>query len=129
MMQLQRVASTTTVMMAMTTASTPGDEQCDNGLMGSATTFTSDTVRRFSVPNQNFNPIHGQQRPQHPHQQPKECEGRALEHQLQQPTSPVTLVRHPPQDPYHSVLPQGSTINTVINHQGTILIILFISLI
>ena len=60
MMQLQRVASTTTAMMAMTTASTPGDAENDPGLLGSATTFTSD-LRRFSVPSHNVNAINNNQ--------------------------------------------------------------------
>ena len=111
MMQLQRVASTTTVMMAMTTASTPGDSESDNGLLGSATTFTSD-VRRFSVPNHDIN----QMRNEH-HQQLNNCGG-SLEHSLQHPNSSLAIVRQQQQDSYHSELSQGKAMNSIMGHQA-----------
>ena len=112
MMQLQRVASTTTVMMAMTTASTPGDTDSDNGLLGSAATFTSD-VRRFSVPHHDITQLGGS------HQQFSSCGG-SLEHQMQHPTSCLSLVKQQQLDSYHPEHTQGSVLNSIINHQGGI---------
>lgn len=115
MMQLQRVASTTTVMMAMTTASTPGDSESDNGLLGSATTFASD-VRRFSVPSHDHNQVHHQ----HLQHQLNNCGG-SLEHRIQHPTSSVSILRQQQQNPYHSEHTQESTVNnSLINQQGVI---------
>lgn len=113
MMQLQRVASTTTVMMAMTTASTPGDTESDNGLLGSATTFTSD-VRRFSVPNHDVNQMRNQ------HQQHLNNCGGSLENRLQYPNSALPITRQAQQNSYHSELTQGKTMNSAMGHQGGI---------
>ena len=111
MMQLQRVASTTTVMMAMTTASTPGDSDSDGGLLGTSATFTSD-LRRFSVPNQDINQICNKQ-------QLSSSRG-SLEHQIQHPTSSLTLLNHPQKDSYHLEHNQGNTNNSFVNHQNVI---------
>ena len=108
-MQLQRVASTTTVMMAMTTASTPGDTESDNGLLGSAATFTSD-VRRFSVPPHDMNHLRN-----HEQQLPNNCGG-SLENRLQHPTSSLSIVRQQQQDSFHSELTHGKNMSSIVGH-------------
>ena len=113
MMQLQRVASTTTVMMAMTTASTPGDTESDNGLLGSSTTYTSD-VRRFSVPTQDINQMRNE------HQQQLNNFGGSTENSLQHPSTSLSIVRQQQQDSYHSELTQGKTMNSIMGHPAGI---------
>ena len=111
MMQLQRVASTTTVMMAMTTASTPGDSDSDGGLLGTSATFTSD-LRRFSVPSQDINQICNKQ-------QLNGSRG-SLEHQIQHPTSLLSLSNHPQKGSYHLDHNQGNTVNSFVNHHNAL---------
>lgn len=113
MMQLQRVASTTTVMMAMTTASTPGDSDSEGGVLGTSATFTSD-LRRFSVPSQNINQICN------PNQPPLNSCGGSLENQMQHPTSSLSLVKHPQKDSYHLQHNQGNVINSFVNHHNSL---------
>ena len=113
MMQLQRVESTTTVMMAMTTASTPGDSEGDSGLLGTSATFTSD-LRRFSVPSQDINKICN------PSQPPLNSCGGSLEHQIQHPTSALSLVKHPQKESYHLEHNQGNVINSFVNHHNSL---------
>ena len=112
MMQLQRVSSTTTVMMAVTADSTPGDSKSDIGILDSATTFASD-VRRFSAPDQ---------RP--PHQQLQvqfNNHGGSSEHHIHNPTSSLSLLQQQQHNnSYHSECAQESNANSLIHHQGVI---------
>ena len=115
MMQLQRVASTTTVMMAMTTASTPGDPENDPGLLGSATTFTSD-LRRFSVPSHNVNVMNNNQQIEHS-QQIHSCNG-SLNPSLQYPASSLALIRKRPSESYLSETSKTNTNESIVSCQG-----------
>ena len=119
MMQLQRVSSTTTVMMAMTTASTPGgDSESENGLLGTSAAYASSDFRRFSNPSHDYN--HNPQQMLGFGAGGVESGSGSLEHQQMQhhslqPASSVTLIQHTCPPDHH---PQGSTFNPLVQERG-----------
>ena len=116
MMQLQRVSSTTTVMMAMTTASTPGgDSESEHGLLGTSTAYASSDFRRFSNPSHDYNHNPQQQMVRFNSGSIENGSG-SLEHQQIQhhslpPASSVTLIQHTCPPEHHT---QGNTFNQLI---------------
>ena len=119
MMQLQRVSSTTTVMMAMTTASTPGgDSESENGLLGTSAAYAATDFRRFSTPGHDYN--HNPQQMIGFSSGGVKSSSGSLEHQhiqqhSTQPASSVTVIQHTCPTQHH---PQGNTFNQLITERG-----------